>query len=206
MMKSKLIKTSVLKAMGYKQYLEIMNHLVVEKKATGDEQTSQRIEFTKLNSVRMRRLDKTIVIPEEALESYKNLKEKQIWLVILESWCADGAQTIPILNKIAQAISNIDLKIVLRDENLELMDCFLTHGTQSIPKLIILDMEYNVINTWGPRSTFATTMVSDYKNEKGKIDEAFKLRLQNWYNADRGQAIINDLLKLINVKSNIASV
>ena len=39
---------------------------------------------------------------------------------------------------------NIELKIVLRDENEELMNEFLTNGSRSIPKLIVLDENLEV--------------------------------------------------------------
>jgi len=79
--------------------------------------------------------------------------------VILESWCADGAQTIPILNKTCETNSNLSLRIVSLDENPDLINLFLTNGTRSIPKLIVLDEDDNVVTTWGPRSGMATKMV-----------------------------------------------
>ncbi|MCM4169482.1 hypothetical protein KCTC52924_00517 [Arenibacter antarcticus] len=196
-MQNQLIEKNMDQAMSYKAYIFLVNNLVAEEKSTGDEQTEQRIEFTKLNSARMRRLDKTITILEEDMAVFKEIGEKQTWLVLLESWCADGAQTIPILNKICSGIDNLDLKIVLRDDNPTLMDLFLTNGTRSIPKLMVLDRDYEVVTSWGPRSTVATKMVVDYKNENGAIDTAFKLSLQKWYNKDKGRSIIKDLKELV---------
>lgn len=196
-MQNQLIEKSTVQAFNYEGYISLVNTLVAKEKTTGDEQTKQRIEFTKLNSARMRRLDKTIAIAEEDMAVFKEIGEKQTWLVLLESWCADGAQTIPIINKICSGVSNLELKIVLRDDNPALMDLFLTNGTRSIPKLIVLDKDYEVVTNWGPRSAVATKMVLDYKNENGKIDEAFKLSLQNWYNKDKGRSIINDLMTMV---------
>lgn len=197
-MNDQILKNSVEKGFSYKTYTELIKQLVSEGKSTGTEQTVERIDFTKLNASRMRRLDKTLVIPKQAIKSFQNIKENQTWLVILESWCADGAQTIPILNKICNELPNVDLKIVLRDENLELMDLFLTNGTRSIPKLIVLDSKCNVINTWGSRSRIATKMVEAYKSQNGKIDDSFKKFLQIWYNKDMGNAIIQDLVNMAN--------
>lgn len=193
---NKILNKNVLDGMSYQAYTELVKQLISEGKSTGPEQTEQRIEFTKLNASRMRRLDKTIKIQKEVISAFQAVKTKNTWLVILESWCADGAQTIPILNKICETNPNLTLKIVLRDENPELMDLFLTNGTRSIPKLIILDEEDNVVNTWGPRSGMATKMVQAYKNQNGGIDDSFKQFLQVWYNKDMGEAIIEDLMKL----------
>jgi thioredoxin-like negative regulator of GroEL len=146
-------------------------------------------------------LDKTAKISEEAMEVFKNISEKQTWLVISEPWCGDAAQTLPFLNKIAQFSENIDLKIVLRDENPELMNQFLTNGSQSIPIVIMLDEDFNVINTFGPRSKAATKLVTDYLVQHGKVDETLKEMLQNWYNNDKGVSVVEDVLEMLEVKA-----
>lgn len=195
-----LIENSVKKAMDYTQYNLLFKQLVEEGRTTG-EQTQEKIDYTKLNFSRTKRLDKTAEISEESMEAFKNISEKQTWLVISEPWCGDAAQTLPFLNKIAELSENIDLKIVLRDENPELMDQFLTNGSQSIPILIKIDENFDVIETFGPRSKAATKLVTHYKTEHGKIDDAFKEILQVWYNNNKGVSIVNDILKTIEVKA-----
>ncbi|WP_103071642.1 thioredoxin family protein [Aquimarina sediminis] len=192
-----LIKDSIDKGITYHEYGKLIEKLVAKEQTTGKEQSETRIDFTRLNARRMKRLDKTIVLTEEDRNVFKKIQEKQTWLIIIESWCGDGAQTIPVLNKIAETTSFIDLKIVLRDENIELMNQFLTNGTQSIPKLIIVDQDNNVLHTWGSRSKSATALVTAYKNEHGKIDEVFKKNLQIWYNKDKGKSIIKDVSELM---------
>lgn len=190
-----LLETSVAKAMDYSEYNLLFKQLVEEGRTTG-EQTDEKINYTKLNWSRSKRLDKTAEISEESIEVFKNCSQKQTWLVISEPWCGDAAQTLPFLNKIAQLSGNIDLKIVLRDENSDLMDQFLTNGSRSIPMVIMLDADFNVIDTFGPRSNAATKLVADYKEHHGKIDDAFKEMLQVWYNNDKGISIVDDLAHL----------
>lgn len=190
-----LTKKSFSNGMSYAEYRNLIDECVSNKKTTGNEQTPERIDFTKLNASRMKRLDKTIKLSNEAKLKF-NDTQKQTWLVLSESWCGDAAQTIPVLNKIAENSSKIDLKIVLRDENLELMNAFLTNGAQAIPKLILIDEKLTVLNFWGARSKAATQLVLNHKKEFGKIDAEFKKNLQTWYNKDKGASIINDLLIL----------
>ncbi|WP_062061362.1 thioredoxin family protein [Aquimarina longa] len=192
-----LLKESIDKGITYPEYSKLIEKLVAKEQTTGKEQTDARVNFTRLNSRRMKRLDKTIALTEEDRIVFKKIKEKQTWLILIESWCADGAQTIPVLHKIAETTPFITLKIVLRDENIDLMNQFLTSGTQSIPKLIIVDQNNNVLHTWGSRSKAATELVTAYKNEYGKIDEVFKKNLQIWYNKDKGKSIIKDLSVLM---------
>jgi len=197
---NQLIKTSIDNAISYQEYSNLITKKVFEKSATGNEQTQERIEFTKLNSSRMRRINKTIALTDEAINVFNNVR-KQTWVVLCESWCSDSAHTLPVLNKIAENSDQIDIKIVLRDENIDLMNAFLTNSSQAIPKLIMVDESYCLINVWGPRSKAATHLALDYKKEFGCIDSEFKRNLQIWYNKDQGISIVSDLVKLIKKSS-----
>lgn len=192
-----IINKSLQKAISYAQYAELVNNLAKNKLTTGPEKTDERIKYTKLNASRMRRLNKTIHLSDKEKDSFNDCK-KQTWLVISESWCGDAAQSLPVLNKIAEASASIDLRIVMRDENIELMNMFLTNGAQAIPKLIILDADTNVIDTWGSRSKNATKIVLDYKEKHGRVDAVLKEQLQVWYNNDKGTSIINDMIAIQN--------
>ena len=192
-----IIANSLQKTISYTDYRALVHDLLAEGKATGPEQSEDLTNYSRLNDSRMKRLDKTIKISEEALLEFQKLKQPQTWLVLTEGWCGDAAQNIPVLNKIAEATENIDLKIVLRDEHLPLMDLFLTNGGRSIPKLIALDKDNNVIDSWGPRPTTATKMVADYKEKNGALDPEFKEDLQVWYNKDKGKSVQEDFVNLV---------
>lgn len=69
----------------------------------------------------MDRLDKTLKILEETQSSINNLKNNFTFLVIAEGWCGDAAQIVPVLNKITESSPKLNMKIVLRDENEELI-------------------------------------------------------------------------------------
>ena len=146
----------------------------------------------------MRRWDKTAKVSDAMNIKIANFNKKVTWLVISESWCGDAAHIMPLINKVAELNGNIDYKVVLRDENEALMDQFLTNGGKSIPKLIMLDTETNtVLNTFGPRPTVATNMVQAYKTEHGMLTPEFKEDLQRWYNKDKGQSTIEDLVSYL---------
>ncbi|MCT4699322.1 thioredoxin family protein [Tenacibaculum haliotis] len=190
----KIIENSLEKAISYSEYRVLVKNLLDEGKSTGPNQSDDLLNYSLLNDKRMKRLDKTIKISEETIAKLKDIKEPQTWLVLTEGWCGDAAQNLPVINKIAEENSNIQLKIVLRDENLELMDEFLTNGGRSIPKLIALSKNNQVIDTWGPRPTIATKMVADYKAEHGSLDANFKKDLQIWYNKNKGEDVQENLV------------
>ena len=192
-----IIANSLQKTISYTDYRALVRNLLAEGKATGPEQSEDLTNYSRLNDRRMKRLDKTIKISEEVMLAFQKLKQPQTWLLLTEGWCGDAAQNIPVLNKIAEATEQVDLKIVLRDEHLPLMDLFLTNGGRSIPKLIALDKDNNVIDSWGPRPTTATKMAVDYKEKNGALDLVFKEDLQVWYNKDKGKSVQEDFVNLI---------
>ncbi|WP_339701881.1 thioredoxin family protein [uncultured Marixanthomonas sp.] len=191
----KLLENSIQSSMTYTDYNLLFKQLVAEGRTTG-EPSEEKIKYTKLNLSRSKRLDKTATITETFQSQFINICEKQTWLVITEPWCGDAAQTLPFLNKIAELSENIELKIVLRDEDPKLMDQFLTNGSKSIPKLIILNDQYEVLDSWGPRSQAATKLVTDYKTEYGQLDDTFKTQLQFWYNKDKGASIVQEMAEV----------
>jgi thiol-disulfide isomerase/thioredoxin len=122
----------------------------LEGKSTGNEQSEDLLHYTTLNEARLKRLDKTIEVTQDIIVKLKSLKREYIWLVISEGWCGDAAQILPILNKMAAQSDKINLKIVFRDSNDDLMNQYLTNGGRAIPKLLVIDKEMgDVCSHWG---------------------------------------------------------
>jgi hypothetical protein len=193
-----IIINSLLKAISYQDYRALVTRLVETGSTTGNEKTEALANYTMLNDRRMKRWDKTIKVSEGIKKEIEKLKINQTWLVLTESWCGDAAHLLPVMHKIAALNDGVDFKVVLRDENPELMHQFLTNGNQAIPKLILIDNETGTVkNTFGPRPSEATRLVNAYKAEHATLTPEFKELLQLWYNKDKGQTAINDLLSII---------
>lgn len=189
---------SLFKGLSYVKYRKLVAELLSQGKATGSHQSPDLTHYTLLNETRMNRLDKKTVISEENIQKLLSLKNQYIWLVISEGWCGDAAQLLPIINKMATLTPHIDLKIVFRDENEALMNLFLTNGSKSIPKLIVMDKETkSVRGNWGPRPKGASDLVKSYKLQYGHIDETAKTELQLWYLHDKGIATQNEIVNLM---------
>lgn len=183
-------------SMNYGEFMDLMRDLVLSKSTTG-EIDETRVKFTALNFTRSQRLNKKLQLSESEAAFFQELRMQQTWLVITESWCGDAAQTLPVLNKLAETSENIDLRVILRDEHPDLMDHFLTNGTRSIPKLILLNSDFDVMTSWGPRTAAATQLVTHYKEKFGKIDAEFKAQLQMWYNKDKGASVIKEITEVV---------
>ncbi len=191
-----IFQNSIKKGLNYSKYRQIIADLLTQNLSTGNTQTEDLLHYSNLNVTRMNRLDKTIEILPEIKKEIEKLP-KQTWLVLSEGWCGDAAQIVPVIVKMADCSENIDLKIVLRDENEELMNEFLTNGGKAIPKLIVIDDNLNLINHWGPRPEPAKKLIADYKAKTGVVDEPIKIELQKWYLNDKGHTIQNEIVELL---------
>lgn len=196
------MKTSIAKGLfnshPYLEYRKLVSDLLLQGKATGNEQSEDLTHYSTLNETRMNRLDKTVQITEQISQKLKSLKGDYIWLVISEGWCGDAAQLLPVVNKMALESGKIELKIVLRDENDDLMKLFLTNNSKSIPIVIVVDkVTGELLGHWGPRPKGAIELIQNYKKEFGVVDETAKTNLQLWYLHDKGVSTQQELINLM---------
>lgn len=194
----KNIEEYVEKSITYAEYIKLIDDLLLDGKTTGSNQSEAMFNYGKLNRQRMHRLEKTVLLDESLREKAQNNKRKMIWLILTEGWCGDAAQNIPIIENIAAESDLIETRYVLRDENLELMDAYLTNNARSIPKLIALDAEtLEEIGTWGPRPVAAMDYFLEMRSggmEKSQMME----NLQRWYNSDKNRTIQDEFGLLLN--------
>lgn len=199
-----LIENSLNKSYSYTQYREHISRLLEEGLSTGNTQSEDLTHYTTLNEVRMNRLDKTVHVPDEIKEKLKGLKKEHTLLVISEGWCGDAAQILPVMNKITSGTDKLDLKIVLRDENDELMNDYLTNGARSIPKLVLVEKDTLVARgSWGPRPHDASKLIMDNKEKFGKVTPKAKEELQKWYLQDKGHSTMEEIALLLENAENM---
>jgi hypothetical protein len=73
-------------------------------------------------------------------------------IVLTADWCGDAALNVPIMKRVTE-LAGIDMRLLIRDDNLELMDQYLTNGkSRSIPIFIFIDSAGKEQLVWGPRS------------------------------------------------------
>ena len=184
-------------AMTYGEYVALMDELLAKGMATGADQSEDHVNYTKLNRQRMSRIDKTVSVNNVTSDAVSAVERDQVWLILTEGWCGDGAQNLPVVEKIAAENSKITTKYLLRDENSELMDAFLTAGARSIPKLIALDSDnHEVLFTWGQRPEPAVELFARRKAEGVEKLDIIE-ELQRWYNDNAGKAVQAEFVELL---------
>ncbi|MFN7014952.1 MAG: thioredoxin family protein [Bacteroidia bacterium] len=177
------------KAFSYNQYRNLIIQLLSENKTTGSNHSEDYINYTKMNVQRMERLDKSIEIKANVANELLSLNQALIWLVITEAWCGDAAQICPVIAKLSDLTSKIDLKFILRDEHPEIMNQYLTNGGKSIPILVCLDAAtLQPLGHWGPRPQTAQQMVLEHKNNPQEPYLEFVKKLQLWYLQDKTES------------------
>ena len=178
----------------YPVYKTMVNDLLAQGRTTGPDQSEAFIHYTQLNQQRMHRLDKSIVVLPSAEALIRSITLPQTWLVLTEAWCGDAAQSVPVMHALAVLNPLIELKLLMRDENPELMDRYLTNGiSRSIPKLIGVDTTTSEeLFTWGPRPAPLQENFMRMKAE-GIEYHLVKEELQRWYNKDKTVTIQQEL-------------
>ena len=194
-----LIEQSISKGMTYSEYRSLTSELVKAGKTTGPNQSESMIHYTLMNDKRMNRLDKIITPSQESIDTFEKLSGDYHWLVISESWCGDASQIVPVFNALAELSNSIEMRIVLRDDNPELMDQFEQNGSRAIPLVIAVKKEsFEVLGVWGARPKPAQRFVDEYKSLEVKPPyEQLSLTLQKWYNQDKTSTTQQELVDFI---------
>jgi len=174
--------TLISQAQNYQDYRIMLDDLMTQGKTTGNNHSDSMMHYAEMNVRRMKRWDKRTKILPEVQETIEKIDQKVIWLTITEGWCGDAAQIVPVLEHLAALNPNIEQRLILRDENLDVMDAFLTNGGRSIPKTIFLDAEtLEVLGHWGPKPK---EMMDKLFAEKAAGDfdyPTFSQELHKWY-------------------------
>lgn len=187
------------KGFSYSEFVEFTEKLVEEKRTTGANQSEAYLDYTRMCLQRMNRWNKTAKVSAKMTHLMESIEEPQIWLVITEAWCGDGAQSIPYMAKLAELNPKIKLRIIMRDEYPEIMDAYLTNGARSIPKLVAFTEDLKVeLFTWGPKPFYLMNRHKEYKHDsKGLAYPGFLEEIHLWYAKNKNQDLETELFPLI---------
>lgn len=135
-------------------------------------------------------------VPGWAAEQGGRLGRGWKLLVISEDWCGDAFNTVPVVAKLAEALG-WELRVVKRDESLELMDRHLTGGARSIPMTIVLHPDFTPAGQWGPRPAELQAWVMAEKRAGTRPNSEIYRDVRRWYARDRGESTIRELLAVV---------
>ena len=134
-------------------------------------------------------------VGEEYLHRLAKLHGAWHLLVLSEDWCGDAVNIVPVVAKLAELSTNADLRVLARDENLDLMDAHLTGTARSIPVVIALDADFRERGWWSPRPTELQEWVMGAGQSLEKTERYREIR--RWYARDRGRTTLEEVLSML---------
>ena len=164
----------------------------------GSPRNQQDIEFAEYYRLGIQRMNRMYekYLPDE--NQVKALAQKNFngkILIISEPWCGDASQVLPVVVKFFE---QFEIRITYRDQEPSLIDRFLTENAKSIPVVIFLDEDFQVIASWGPRPKYGKLLLERHKAEPELYTkDQFHNDLQVYYAKNRGFDTVQELLELL---------
>jgi hypothetical protein len=143
-----------------------------------------------------------VLVPGWALEGFVGSPVRKL-LVLAEDWCGDASNTVPVLARLAELVSGMELRILERDKYPEVMNQYLSNGTSSIPIVIGLDSEYRELGHWGSRPVALQEWV--LANRKMMPTAQRYAYARKWYAKDKGETTLRELLQAVTNKTSPVS-
>ncbi|CAN5799302.1 thioredoxin family protein [soil metagenome] len=135
------------------------------------------------------------VVPQEFVDRVHALGRQWHLLVLSADWCGDAVNTVPVIARLATHSSNMDLRILERDANLELMDAHLTGTSRSIPAVIALDEDYVERGWWGPRPAALQRWTL---GEGQGLDKSERYKhIRTWYARDHALTTLEEVVTML---------
>jgi hypothetical protein len=138
---------------------------------------------------------KRLEVPDEFGHTVAALPGQWHLLSLTEDWCLDAISSLTPIAKLTDQLTNLDLRVLSRDANLDIMDSHLTNGGRSIPIIILYDDTWTERAWWGPRPAELQTWVMTV----GKtVESAEKYRhIRGWYARDKGQTVLREVTAML---------
>jgi hypothetical protein len=134
-------------------------------------------------------------IPPEFVERARAIEGRRHLLVLVEDWCGDAVNSIPLVVRLVEAAPNLDVRLLERDENPDVMNTHLTNGSRSIPVVMVLDEDYEECGWWGPRPRELQEWVMSTGLALEK-DARYRI-IRTWYARDRGRTALAEVVELL---------
>lgn len=135
-------------------------------------------------------------VPDDTVARAAALPGRWHLLVLSEDWCGDAVNSVPYVARLAELAPNLDLRVLARDANPDLMDAHLTGTSRSIPVVIAYDEHFVERGWWGPRPAALQSWVLGPEGQA--LDKTQRYRhVRAWYARDRGGTTLDEILTLL---------
>lgn len=188
----------------YAEYLALWREHLKKQMKGMDRDERKLLYYIRYNYERHERVREDYVPSQQLKEAVEAIEAPQMWMLITESWCGDSAFSSWIIREAAAAGDNIELRVLLRDENPDMMDRYLTNGSRSIPKLVAFDMHGNELFQWGPRPAELQALREQLVKE-GVEGADITPRMVAWYEEGNWRQVDTELAEAIGSAVGVAA-
>lgn len=110
--------------------------------------------------------EQRVSIDPADLAAFRALPRPLHVLVIAEDWCGDVIDNLPVLGRLAAESGKLDLRVFLRDQNLDLIDQYLKDGKfRSIPVFVVFDDTFDELGRFTERPNSVTERRSAFRRD-----------------------------------------
>lgn len=134
-------------------------------------------------------------VPPELVARVEAVPGRWRLLALVEDWCGDGMSTIPYVARLAELARNLELRVLTRDANPDLMDAHLSDGARAIPVVMLFDDAMEERAWWGSRPAELQRWVAGPGQLLGKEDRYREVRA--WHARDRGRSALEEITRMI---------
>ena len=119
-------------------------------------------------------------------------------VAIAEPWCGDVRRHVPVLQRLAQAAPNLEVRYIPREQHPDVFARFLTNGGEAIPKFVFLSDQFVECGNWGPMPAADRVLIArgkacgDLHAARQKVGQSYQA------DADR-RIVVEELVDLINI-------
>lgn len=159
------------------------------------------VDFSQKNVDQMRENYEKTEIDQALSSDVKGFNKEVRLLAIGADWCGDHVANVPPMAKLCDLNPKIQLRVIDRDRNDDLMEHFLTNGAKAIPKIIIAAPHMRSYDTWGPRPAACQKIMSDNKDKMPK--EQIYPMLREWYRNDKNQTTLREIWEKIQAQGQV---
>lgn len=133
-------------------------------------------------------------VSPESIERLRQVPGEWRLLALSEDWCGDCVSCLPVIARLTER-AGIELRILSRDANPDIMDAHLSSGARSIPVVMIFDRTFHRHGWWGPRPS----PVQRWMRNEGLLlaNPEQSRRRRAWYARDKGRTVVKESVEAI---------
>ena len=101
------------------------------------------------NRERLEANEQAVELAAADLAYFQHLPQSLNVVALAEDWCGDVINNLPVLGQLAAASGKLNVRVFLRDQNLDITDQYLKDGQfRSIPVFVFFDANFRELGHW----------------------------------------------------------